>query len=469
MSIRTASILIVTFALGLSGAVLAQAKDGVNLPDFEREKLPNGTVVLLAEKPGIPLVGFTAILRGGAVTDPEKRAGTSYLLAELLTKGAGKRDALEFATTLESLGGQIEAGAGLESLFIEGSFLSKDVDLMVELVRDMLLSPTLDESEFDKIKNRSIQSIKAAKDGDPRGLISNYGAAFLFDDHPYGSPVRGSERTLANIDHGDLEDYYRDHLGGDRLIISVVGDFDKKSLLKSLRRSLGGWRAAAKPLPNIPKNHKTPNGQVLLVNKPGATQTYFWLGQKGVPRAFPERPELMLSNTIFGGRFTSMLNTELRVKSGLTYGARSQMVRPSQTGSLAIVSYTETDKTEEAVDLALKTLGEFKTKGLNSELLASAQNYIAGQFPPDLETSGQIARQLATLEFYELPASYVNDYVQDIRRVELSQTRSVINRIYPEAKDLVYVFIGDAERIRDKVEKYGDLKQLELSDPDYRP
>ena len=60
---------------------------------------------------------------------------------------------------------------------------------------------------------------------------------------------------------------------------------------------------------------------MLLVDKPDATQTYFMIAQPGAPHATPDRVPLLLVNTLFGGRFTSMVNDALRVNSGLTYGA----------------------------------------------------------------------------------------------------------------------------------------------------
>ena len=85
--------------------------------------------------------------------------------------------------------------------------------------------------------------------------------------------------------------------------------------------------------------------RVLLIDKPGATQTYFWIGNVGVARNFEQRAELDIANTLFGGRFTSLLVDEMRTKAGLTYNVRSSLSRPAQPGSFAIVSFTKTDTT----------------------------------------------------------------------------------------------------------------------------
>ena len=180
----------------LSGAAVAQ---GVTLPDFERVELDNGTVLLLSEKAEVPLVSVTAILRGGAVVDPAGRSGLANLLAALLEKGAGDRDAAQFAETIGASGGMLTSRADLETISVRGNFLAGDADLMVGLLADMLLRPGLDEAEFEKLRERSINFIRAAKDTNLNALLPIYGQAFLFGAHPYGNPVSGSETTLAGF------------------------------------------------------------------------------------------------------------------------------------------------------------------------------------------------------------------------------------------------------------------------------
>ncbi len=171
-------------------------------------------------------------------------------------------------------------------------------------------------------------------------------------------------------------------------------------MLQKLERTFGTWRKAGAAVPTAPTPARVTGRPVLLVDKPGATQTYFWLGSVGASRTDPARTAQSVVNTVFGGRFTSMLNTELRMKSGLTYGASSSFSRPSQPGSFHIASYTETSKTTQAIDMTLDTLARLHKNGLDADQLKSSQSYMLGQFPPSIETNGQIAGRLADMLFY---------------------------------------------------------------------
>ncbi len=438
------------------------------MPAYDRSILANGTEVLLMEKHDVPLIAISARLRGGSLSDPVGQEGTASLLSELMQKGAGKRNAKTFAETVDSAGGSLNTGSSFSALEMNAEFLSRDADLMLELASDTLMRPRLDATEFEKVRTLAIQSQAAAKDGDPRGLIGSYGYAYLYKNHAYGRPSDGDETSLKKITLASLNNYYKTQLGGDRLIISVVGDFKASEMKAKIEKAFGGWGKAIGVLPTITAKQKETGRRVLLVDKPGATQTYFWIGNVGVNRADPERAAQILVNTVFGGRFTSMLNTELRIKSGLSYGARSALDRLDQPGAAFISSYTRIDASVQAIDLAIATLDRLHKDGINNEMQESAKNYVLGQFPPTLETGPQMAAKMSELALFRLNRDEVDNYAQNIRSTTPQQFSKAVD-VYPSSNDLVIVLIGDAAKIRDSVKKYGPVTEMKISEPRFSP
>ena len=463
---KTLRLLPILLVLALPGAALAQ---GVTLPEVERVVLDNGVVLILHRKDDVPLIGLEARIRGGAASDPDSLGGTANLLAGLLEKGAGERDAAAFAEAIDAVGGELGAAAATEFITVSGEFLARDADLMLELLTDMLRDPALDGEEIRKLRDRSIAELQAAKDGDVRALMSIYGNAYLFGKHPYGNSLYGNEASLARITAADVRDYYAQYFGGDRLIISLVGDMDVEAMIETLTAAFGDWEPASAELPEILPPAPSEERRVLLVDKPGAAQSYFWIGNVGVSVHFDERAELDIANTLFGGRFTSILVDELRTKAGLTYGASSALRRGSVGGSVAMISYTKTESTIEAIDLALSLLAKLRAEGVADDLILSGKNYILGQFAPDFETSEQLAGEFAMLEGYGLDESYVNNYGSAIAEADGEAIRDVIKQVYPAEDNLVFVIIGDAEEIREKVSKYGPITEMPITDPRFRP
>ena len=442
---------------------------GVRLPAYQRFTLANGADVALMPRRDTPLVAMNVVVRGGSLADAPGREGTASLLADLMQKGAGDRDAARLAEAIEGAGGALSVGADAESLVVGADFLARDVGLMIDLARDVLLRPRLAAEEFEKVRARAIQSIVAAKDADPSGLLGAYGDAWLFRGHPYGRPLGGSEASLAAVTLEDLEQHYRAHLRGDRLIITVVGDFDAGDVRQRLDGAFGALPRAEVPAPTATAAAREQGRRVLLVDKPGATQTHFWLGNVGAARTDPERTVQSVVNTVFGGRYTSMLNTELRVKSGLTYGAGSGFERLAQPGAFRITSFTATESTVPAIDLALATLDRLHREGIDATTLESAKSYLQGQFPPTLETNGALAGRLADLMLHGLGLEDVNEFTARVAAVDGVAARAAVARAFPESRDLAIVLIGDAARIRTDVRKYGPVTEMKITDPRFAP
>jgi predicted Zn-dependent peptidase len=447
----------------------AEPVTGIKVPAYQRFVLPNGLAIVLVPRKDVPLIAFNGFVRSGSLADPADKPGVASLVAGLLDRGAGKRNAPEFAEAVEGVGGSFSAAAGSESISFEGQFMARDRALMVELLSDALLRPHLDAQEFATIRGREIEFIKAAKDSDPSQIIGIYGRAWLFGKNPLGRPQGGSERSLAAITHADVTAFHAAHFGADRATLVFAGDLDAAWMKQALTKAFSAWgKATAKPVALTPAP-RVSGRRVLLVDAPGSAQTYFWLGNVGVDKRYSGRPALDLVNTLYGGRFTSILNTELRIKSGLSYGAASAFQRGSVPGAFLIRSFTQTDTTGQALDLTLETLEHLKRDPLPAEMLDSARAYVLGQYPLQYETAAHWAAALADLEFFGLGKDYIEGYSPAVARVDLAEAAAVTADAFPRPADLAVVLIGDAAKIREAAAKYGTVTEMKLGDPDFTP
>ena len=195
-------------------------------------------------------------------------------------------------------------------------------------------------------------------------------------------------------------------------------------------------------------------GRLLLIDKPDATQTYFQIAQPGIDKKNRDRATLEIVNTLFGGRFTSMLNDALRVNSGLTYGASAQLQVDRLQGAIVINTYTKTDTTTQAIDMALDVLKRLNEKGITAEQLASAKAYVKGLYPTrHLETIDQLAAEIGEIELYGLGRDAVDGYFSRIDATTLEQANAAIRKYYHH-DNLTFVILGAADKIRESVKKY---------------
>jgi zinc protease len=317
-------------ALALCAPVLGQVK----LPPYTREALPNGAVAYYVQKAGLPLVNFRVLVKGGMESDPADMAGLAAVTAELLRRGTAGRTAAQVSDEMDGLGGTFNAMVDEQSTAIAAEFLAKDFDRGLALVADAVLTPAFPEEEVRKALARRIDGIRTIKDNPGRAIDSYYRSFFFGNRHPYGRVA--DEVSLAKIQRDAVVNYHKRMYVGRNLIVIVAGNFDLAAAKTVVTRSFGAVAAGTGYNWVEDRPPAAAGPRVLLVDKPDATQTYFVIARPGVRRSTPDRAALTLVNTLVGGRFTSMLNEELRVNSGLTYGARSQAEMDRLTGAIYI-------------------------------------------------------------------------------------------------------------------------------------
>jgi len=436
-------------------AVSVAAQGGLQLPPAKRVKLANGLTLILVEQREIPLISVNLLVRGGSVADPAGREGVADLTAELLRKGTGRRTAEQLAAELDFIGASFSALTTNDYTTIAVEFLRKDQTKGLDLLADTVLNPTFPAPEVEKLIRQSIDQIKAGRDRAP-SVIGNYFNGYLYGSHPYGRPVGGDERSLAAITRDDLLTCYRDRYSPANTILALAGDFVASEMEQELSARFGAWAVKPTPAVSLPEPLPVKGKRLLLVDKPDSTQTFYQIGNLGIARSNSDRVYINVVNTLFGGRFTSRLNDALRVTSGLTYGANSFFSERRQPGPFVISTYTRNETTGKAIDLTLEVLKQLHEKGVSETELTSAKNYLKGQFPPRVETTDQLAAQMAQLAYYGLDERELNDYYRRIDSMTLDDARRVIRQYYP-LDNLVFVLIGKRAEIGEAVKKYAPV------------
>jgi zinc protease len=458
--------------LALTMAVLLAASSAaaqtLHMPPHEKYVLKNGLTVLLLEKHGVPLINVYAIVKTGAAADPAGQDGLASVTAGLLRKGTKARTAQQFAADLDYIGGAFEADAGADFSSVSAEFLTKDLARGLDLFWDALLHPTFPPAEVEKLLAQSVDAVRGAKD-DPQQVLGLYYYGYLYGTHPYGRPAGGDEVSLQRIKRDAIAKFYETNYAPGNTLLAVAGEFNGAEMRKKLEDVFGGWPARAVTTPPIAPDPPVKGKRLLLVDKDDATQTYFAFGNVGIARNDPDRVAIRVVNAIFGGRFTSELNEALRVESGYTYGASSFFDARKAPGPFGIFSFTKNETTGPAIDLAVQVLQKLHKDGVTDEQLKSAKSYIKGQYPPNIETSRQLAQIIATHEFYGLGDDEINQLEARVDAVTPEMAKQVIQKHFP-SENLVFVLIGKASEIRAAVEKYAEKRDARaISEPGFWP
>jgi zinc protease len=464
-TLKKCSFLLILLVLVFPAALLAQS---IHIPPHERVVFKNGLTVLFLEKHGVPIVNFAALVKTGAAGDPLGEEGLASITAQLLRKGTQKRTAQQFAADADFTGGSIEADASADFSSVSGEFLNKDLARGLDLFSDALLHPVFPQPEVDKLLAQSLDGVRAAKD-EARSVLGTYYNAYLFNGNGYGRTSDGDEISLTKIHRDAIVKFYESYYAPGNIILAVAGDFQTADMKQKLEEVFGQWPSKPVAAVRIPALPPVKGKKLLLVDKPDATQTYFAIGNVATAAGDPDRVAIRLVNTVFGGRFTSLLNEALRVESGLTYGAISAFDPRKAPGPFGIYSYTKNESTVQAIDMALQVLQKLHKQGITADELASAKSYIKGQFPPSLETSKQLAQIIAINEFYGLDDREINDLEARLDAVTPAIAQQVIQKHFP-TDNLVFTLIGKRSEVAAGVQKYAEKQDARvISEPGFWP
>jgi predicted Zn-dependent peptidase len=407
------------------------------------------------EQHEVPLIYVNVIFPAGAVWDGD-RSGLAALTAEALLFGSRNYTKDQIEQTFDFLGASINSSAGTETAEISISFKKNDFEELFPILADVIKNPSFPQVEFEKRKQRWVAELEQDRES-PRRVIRNYFNKFIFGNKPYGNPINGTKTSVSELTTEELRNFFNLHYSLPLSCIAIVGDFSTDELKKKIESyfpaipkvELPLFPRGIQDLPPLP-----PESRVLIVDKDDARETTFMIGSEGVAWNNPDIVQIDIINTILGGRFTSWLNTELRINSGLTYGARSGFRHYKYGGTFYVYSFTATENTVEALDITLQVLDRLHNEGIDQESLASAKNYIKGQFPPDYETSGALADLLTTMFFYGLDNSYINDFERNVDAMTIEKASEIIAKYFPK-ENLQFVLIGKGDEISDKIAKYG--------------
>lgn len=438
----------------------AQSSTKYQLPKYTKFQLTNGLTVYLMEKHTVPVISFSAIIPAGAIYD-NANAGLAGLTAECLKCGTKSYTKNQIEEAFDFAGAEYNTYGTKEFAALTARLAAKDEDKLLPVIKEMLVDPVFTDSDFTKEKKRTLVNLDQAKES-PGEVINLYWDKFFYGNHVYGNIVTGTVSSVTPLTSGDLKNFYKAYYGPQGSAIALVGDFNTAEMKKKVEQLFNNWKkTAAEIVLPTPPTYNITTAKVLLVNKDDARETTLLIGTKGVARNNPDYIPLQVVNTIFGGRFTSWLNEELRIKSGLTYGAGSFFDYKRNGGAFLISTHTANETTAPTLEKIMQVINQLQTQPIDDTTLMSAKNYMIGLFPPRFQSSDQLASLLTGMFWYGYNESYINNFEANVNAVTLAKAEDIIKKYFPR-ENLQFVLIGKSADIKSIASKYGTVTEVQI-------
>lgn len=394
-----------------------------------REVLPNGIVLLVAERPAVPIVAVRVSHRAGAAFDPPDHAGLANLTGAVITRGTAKRSGPELDAAIEFVGGHLEAGAGRDGLSESLSILKRDLGLGLDLLQEVVLTPSFPDAEV-KRKITEIQAAIQRSEESPEAVAMRALARLTFPHHPYGIPVEGTKESVGALTRDDIVQFYRTYVRPDTTVIAIVGAVTVDEARREVMSRFGSWprpSAAAPPLPGTP-TAASPASETI---KKDLTQATMLLGRQAINQRDPEYFPLTVASYILGGGSASRLYSRVREEGGLAYAVYSYVAPGRYGASFIVTTQTRTAEVAKVGDVIREELGRMARERVTDRELALAKAYLIGSFPLRLDTSAKVADFLIAIEELGLGLDYADRYRERIGRVTADDVLRVAGHYFP--------------------------------------
>jgi len=417
-----------------------------HFPGFRREILPNGLTVLASHLPGRPLLAAHLILDGGAAAEPAPFAGVTALVAEALSEGTQRRDAIEFVEASERLGASLQASAGWETFVASLDVPRRRLGPALELLAEMVLQPAFPEHEVDRLREERLNDLLQAM-ADPRRRAERAFIATIYAPwSPFSRPAGGTEETVPLLDRAALADRHGAILDPRRATLVVGGDLEELPITDMVAEQFGDWTVVAeRAAPAKTDASPHPDGpRVVVVDRPGAPQTEVRIGHVGLARRIPDYHALVVMSAILGGLFNSRLQRLLREERGYTYGVGAGFDLRRAPGPFSVRMAVETAVTVPSVVDALGELRRIREVPPTTDELDVARDYLIGVFPLRFEAPSQVVAAIGGLVAHGLPDDELDLYRPAIAGVTARDVSAAAEHV--DADGASVVLVGDAAR-----------------------
>ena len=434
----------------------------LTLPPVREGRLSNGVRVVHSHREGAPTVEMVMAFDAGRAADQGMKEGLQGFTVGLMDDGTRTMTGQEFAQAQEMLGARIYAYSDADTTNFAVSALTRSFDETVALWSHYIRDPGFRESDLERERATAQSGLQQAL-VDPDSIAGSVFNHLIYGaDHAYGAPLAGRADTIASYGRDDLVAFHQRFIRPDNAVIFAAGDADFDTLMATLEKSFGDWRA-----PAAPKGEKTiatvadqTAPRIVLVDKPGAIQSVIRVGQVMPDGLDPRNFDFDVLNGVLGGGFTARLNMNLREEKGWTYGAGSGVGDARGPQTFAVSTSIQTDRTAEALTEIARELRDIGgARPATPEELELFRRGEVLTLPDRFETNSAMVGYLRYVARFEHSYDWITTLPDRYAAATPEAVTAASAMLHPDA--MTWVVVGDLSKIEAGVRAL-DLGEVEV-------
>ncbi|MFB8268423.1 M16 family metallopeptidase [Streptomyces sp. NPDC055955] len=416
---------------------LIKGENGIGT--VRRTTLPGGLRIVTETLPSVRSATFGIWANVGSRDETPTLNGATHYLEHLLFKGTSRRSALDISSTIDAVGGEMNAFTAKEYTCYYARVLDTDLPLAIDVVCDMLTGSLIEESDVDAERGVILEEIAMTED-DPGDCVHDLFAHTMLGDTPLGRPVLGTVDTINALSRGQIARFYKKHYDPTHLVVAAAGNVDHNKVVRQVRAAFekAGALTRTDAVPTAPRDGRKPvraAGRMELLGRK-TEQAHVILGMPGLARTDERRWAMGVLNTALGGGMSSRLFQEVREKRGLAYSVYSYTSGFADCGLFGVYAGCRPSQVHDVLKICRDELTHVAEHGLSDDEISRAIGQLSGSTVLGLEDTGALMNRIGKSELCWGEQMSVSDMLEEIASVTPDEVRAVARDILGQRPSL---------------------------------
>lgn len=410
---------------------------------YKTHTLSNGLTIIGEEIPYLKSITLGVWVNAGSRIENEELGGISHFIEHMLFKGTKNRTSKEIASTIDNLGGQINAFTSKECTCYYVKLLDEHIDIGIDILSDMFLNPLFDEKDIDKERQVIIEELKMYEDS-PEDLVYDLLMEGIYKTDALGMNIIGTEESLYNMNRNTIKDYFNKYYVTSNSVISISGNFKFEEMVKLIESKFKDLAMG-----NVDIKITEPEFHPCFIARNKDTeQVNLAISLKAIPLECREDAyALSIINNIFGGSISSRLFQNIRENKGLVYSIYSAPSLYRKSGELGIYASMSNENLKKVYNLVLEEIDNLRQNHLTDKEIKESKEQLKGSYILGLESTSSRMMSIGKAMVLTKKVKNPNDIIESINNIDKARIDLIIDKVFNRENIGVCIVGRDVEGI----------------------
>lgn len=410
---------------------------------YKIHTLDNGLTIVGEEIPYLKSITLGVWVNAGSRIESEKLSGISHFIEHMLFKGTKNRTSKEIASTIDNLGGQINAFTSKECTCYYVKLLDEHIDIGLDILSDMFLNPLFDKEDIEKERQVILEELKMYEDS-PEDLVYDLLMEGVYKTDALGGNIIGTKESLDNMNREIISDYFKKYYVASNSVISISGNFKFEEIVKLIEEKFKNLNKG-----DVNIEITTPEFHPCFIAKNKDTeQVNLAISLKAIPLEDREDAyALSIINNIFGGSISSRLFQNIRENKGLVYSIYSAPSLYRKSGELGIYASMSNENLKKVYNLLLEEIDNIRENHLTEEEIRESKEQLKGSYILGLESTSSRMMSIGKSMLLTKKVKDPNDIIESINNIEKARIDLIIDKVFNKENIGICIVGRDVESI----------------------